>query len=188
MTVPPGDPPALPHQPVVIVDYDPEWPRLFEEEKARILEACGEWLAGIEHIGSTSVPGLPAKPIIDIMPGLRRLEDGANCIAPLKALGYQYLGEYGIPDRLYFNRGVPRSHHVHMYEVHKGQWDWHLLFRDYLRKYPEVAQNYARLKYKLSAQHHDDVNVYAEAKSEFVDDVIALAAAELGVPAPRRVP
>jgi GrpB-like predicted nucleotidyltransferase (UPF0157 family) len=92
---PPSPVSQLPSQPVVIVDYDPRWPELFEAEKARILEACGEWLATVEHIGSTSVPGLAAKPIIDIMPGLRRLEEGRHCIEPMQKLGYQYLGEYG---------------------------------------------------------------------------------------------
>jgi GrpB-like predicted nucleotidyltransferase (UPF0157 family) len=175
---PPSPVSQLPSQPVVIVDYDPRWPELFEAEKARILEACGEWLATVEHIGSTSVPGLAAKPIIDIMPGLRRLEDGRHCIEPMQKLGYQYLGEYGIPERLYFNKGVPRSHHVHMFVVGHEHWDRHLLFRDYLRMHPEAAARYTALKRELVEKFRDDRDAYTEAKSEFVRDIEADAAQE----------
>ena len=177
MTVP--EPPSsvsqLPKQPVEIVEFDPAWPAMFEEEKARILEACGEWLETVEHIGSTSVPGLAAKPIIDMMPGLRRLEDGRHCIEPMEKLGYQYLGEYGIPERLYFNRGVPRSHHVHMFVVGHGQWDRHLLFRDYLRTHPQAAAAYADLKRELARRHREDRDAYTDAKTEFVRTIEAQA-------------
>jgi GrpB-like predicted nucleotidyltransferase (UPF0157 family) len=172
---PPSSVSQLPKQPVEVVDYDPEWPRMFAEEKARILEACGEWLEVIEHIGSTSVPGLAAKPIIDMMPGLRRLEDGRHCIEPMEKLGYQYLGEYGIPGRLYFNRGVPRSHHVHMFVVGHGQWDRHLLFRDYLRTHPQAAAAYADLKRELARRHREDRDAYTDAKTEFVRTIEAQA-------------
>lgn len=184
MTVP--EPPShvsrLPKQPVEIVDYDPRWPAMFEEEKARILGACGEWLAAVEHIGSTSVPGLPAKPIIDVMPGLRRLEDGVHCIEPMQKLGYQYLGEYGIPERLYFNKGIPRTHHVHMFEVGHHQWDRHLLFRDYLRNNPEVLAAYAELKRELAERYRDDRDAYTDAKTEFVRNIERRAESELSSP------
>jgi GrpB-like predicted nucleotidyltransferase (UPF0157 family) len=151
---------------------------MFDAEKARILEACGKWLVTVEHIGSTSVPGLAAKPIIDMMPGLRRLEDGRHCIEPLQELGYQYLGEYGIPERYYFNKGVPRSHHVHMFEVGHEQWDRHLLFRDYLRAHPEALAAYAELKRELAERYRDDRDAYTDAKTEFVRRTEARAGEE----------
>ena len=172
---PPSAVSQLPTQPVVIVDYDDTWPEMFEAEKTRILEACGEWLVDIEHIGSTSVPGLAAKPIIDMMPGLRRLEDGKHCVEPMQELGYQYLGEYGIPERLYFNKGVPRTHHVHMFVVGHDQWNRHLLFRDYLRNNPEALAAYADLKRELAERYRDDRDAYTDAKTQFVRAIEARA-------------
>ena len=102
---------------VVVVDYDPRWPRQFEEEKARIVAALGDVMEGvvaIEHVGSTAVPGLAAKPIIDIIPGVRDLSYGGLCIQPLERLDYEYLGEMGIPGRFYFRKGDPRTHHLHL--------------------------------------------------------------------------
>ena len=173
---------------VEIVDYNPRWPSLFEEEKARILDAIGNWLADSQHVGSTAVPGLAAKPIIDIALGLRNLSDGERCIAPLQALGYEYLGEAGIPGRLFFRKltdrpdagqtydGVSRTHHIHMYETKHQEWAWHLVFRDYLREHEDVARQYADLKKRLAAEFGRDLEVYAEAKSEFVRSVLAKAA------------
>ncbi|HEU4759482.1 MAG TPA: GrpB family protein, partial [Dehalococcoidia bacterium] len=89
---------------IIIADYDARWPALFEQEKARILDAAGRWLADVQHVGSTAVPGLAAKPIIDICAGLRSHQDGERCVGPLQALGYEYLGEAGIPRRYYFRK------------------------------------------------------------------------------------
>jgi len=124
---------------IEVVDYDPEWPALFEAEAERIRAACGRVVVEIEHIGSTSVPGLAAKPIIDIMPGVEDIAGArARLEAGMRGLGYESLGEYGIPGRLYFRKGVPRSHHVHVFEVGKPEWRKHLLFRDYLRAHEEA--------------------------------------------------
>src|SRR3989304_1253108 len=134
---------------IVIADYDPAWPARFEEERAAIVAARGEAMGGvvaIEHIGSTSVPGLAAKPIIDIAIGVRQVADVVPCITPIVGLGYKCMGEFGIPGRLYFRKGKPRSHHIHMV-VHKGEfWQRHLAFRDVLRARPDLAGEYARLK------------------------------------------
>ncbi len=173
---------------VEIVDYNPRWPSLFEEEKARILDAIGFWLADSQHVGSTAVPGLAAKPIIDIALGLRNLSDGERCIAPLQALGYEYRGEAGIPGRLFFRKltdrpdagqtydGVSRTHHLHMYETKHEEWARHLVFRDYLREHKDVARQYADLKKRLAAELGRDLEGYADAKSEFVRSVLAKAA------------
>lgn len=180
MTVPEQPPGPAKHlsQPIQIVEYDPAWPRMFEEEKQRILEACGDWLETVEHVGSTSVRELAAKPVIDMMPGLRRLEDGVHCIEPMQRLGYQYLGEYGIPERLYFNKGVPRSYQVHMFQVGHPEWDRHLLFRNYLRAHPEAAAAYASLKKELAEKFRHDRNAYTDAKTEFIRTIEGQAKSE----------
>src|SRR3972149_3482523 len=133
---------------ITIAEYDPRWPSLYEEERARILAAIGEWLADIQHVGSTAVPGLAAKPTIDIMPGIRSLADAIHCIEPLLALGYQYIPDYEVelPERRYFRRPPGEAfrgrgtHHLHMVETTSQFWRRHILFRDYLRAHPETAR------------------------------------------------
>ena len=137
--------------PVVIADYNPEWPLRFEAAKRTIAQAVGPLLASVEHIGSTAVPSLAAKPIIDVMPGLTTLEDGSGCVAPLEALGYEYYGENGIPGRHYFDhcdKGGAQGtgiQHVHVLVVGSEEWKRHILFRDYLRANPDEAKKYAQL-------------------------------------------
>jgi len=167
--------------PVIIADYDPDWPQRYEAERGRILAAIAPWVAQIEHIGSTSVPGLGAKPIIDIMVAVRSLDDAAHCIEPLRALGYQYHPEFEdtLPERRYFNRGPSDDHyHLHMVELDGGFWQRHLLFRDYLRAHPEAAQEYERLKRALAAQYRDDRSGYTDAKTEFITAIERKARAE----------
>ncbi len=102
---------------IEIVGYDPRWPELYQDEKQRIFDAIGNLIVAIEHIGSTAVPELAAKPIIDIMGGVRRFEDASRCIEPLEAMGYEYVPQYevSIPERRYFRKPMirPRSHHLH---------------------------------------------------------------------------
>lgn len=161
--------------PVVIADYDPQWPILFEEEKGRIQGVIGERVLAIEHIGSTAVPGLGAKPVIDIMVGIRRLADAKECVEPLKSIGYEYRPEVEaeIPERRYFDKGLPgaRTHHLHMVELSGDFWERHLLFRDYLRKHPGVAGQYYRLKKGLAARYKTDRAGYTEAKTAFIRSV-----------------
>ena len=130
-------------------------------------------------MGSTAVPGLAAKPIVDIMVGLRVLSDHACCVAPLASLGYEHKGEYGIPDRHYFRKPVqgPRTHQVHMVERGSAFWVRHLLFRDYLRANPNEAAAYDRLKRELAARFGADLEGYTEAKTEFIRSVEAKARA-----------
>ena len=173
-------------KPILIVDYDPRWPQLYEEEKARIIAAIGRWLADIQHVGSTAVPGLAAKPIIDIMPGLRSLDDTPRIIGPMRRLGYQYFPEYedDLPERRYFRkppgeafRGLG-THHVHVVETASDFWRRHIAFRDYLRAHPDAAAEYAALKRRLAAEYGADREGYTEAKSDFITAVEARARAE----------
>lgn len=166
-------------QPVEVVPYDAQWPLLYERERARVLDAVGGPTAPIEHIGSTAVPGLGAKPVIDIMVGLSKLADGESCIPDLERLGYEYKGEAGIAGRLYFRRFSEgrRICQIHMVE-HGGEfWERHLLFRDYLREHPKEAREYQQLKKRLAARFRWDREGYTEAKREFVEAVMAKARA-----------
>ena len=161
---------------VVVVDYDSSWPARYERERASIVAALGdvmEGVAGIEHVGSTAVPGLAAKPIIDIMIGVRELPVGERCVEPLESLGYEYRGDAGIPGRYYFRKGNPRSHHLHMVQHGTEFWQRHLLFRDLLRERPAVAQEYAALKKELAVQYRTDRLAYTEAKTPFIDAALA---------------
>jgi GrpB-like predicted nucleotidyltransferase (UPF0157 family) len=169
-------------EPVIVAEYDPRWPVMFEEEKTRLLGVIGHVVEQVEHVGSTAVPGLGAKPIIDILIGLRRLDDAAQCIAPLQSLGYQYVPEYEVelPERRYFRKGSPkRTHHLHMVTVGTEFWERHLLFRDYLRVHPETAREYYELKKALAAKFGSDRDGYTDAKTEFVRSVEAEARSRL---------
>ena len=162
--------------PVVIVEYDPGWPRRFEAARSAIEQVVGGLLVCVEHVGSTAVPGLAAKPIIDIMPGLKRFEDGHACVEPLQTLGYGYRGEGEIPGRYYFDH-VEGSlvQHVHMVVTGSDFWTRAVLFRDYLRAHPDVAQEYSTLKYSLAERYRNDRVAYTEAKSDFIEGVLQRA-------------
>lgn len=161
--------------PVVIVDYDPQWPIRYAQEKAAIVRALGSRLAAIEHIGSTAVPGLGAKPIIDMLSGVTNLKTGAQCVPALEALGYEYKGENGISGRLYFDKGNPRVYHLHMVEVDGEHWKRHLLFRDYLRSHPAETQRYEALKRELAERYGNDREGYTNAKTDFIEAAVRRA-------------
>jgi GrpB-like predicted nucleotidyltransferase (UPF0157 family) len=166
--------------PVILVPYEEAWPSLFEEERARIEDAIGPWVEEIEHIGSTAVPGLAAKPVIDIMVGVRGLEDSSALIGRLEAIGYEYVPEFEqqMPFRRYFRklRGRRRTHQIHLVERSNAEWwDRHVLFRDHLRAHPEVAEGYARLKYEVSDRFREDRAAYTDAKTDFIAEVVRLA-------------
>ena len=167
--------------PIVIVDYDPQWPILFEQEKCAIWAAIGQFVKGIEHMGSTAVPGLPAKPLIDICVGLQDINDAMKCIEPLKALGYEYVSEYEkvLPNRRYFRKGPPgkRTHHLHMWRIDSPGWKRHIDFRNTLRKEPQLAQEYLALKERLAKKYVDNRPAYSDAKSEFIESVLTRARA-----------
>jgi GrpB-like predicted nucleotidyltransferase (UPF0157 family) len=163
---------------VVVVPYRPEWPALFEAEARLLATAFGSNLIAIHHIGSTSVPGLSAKPIIDFMPVVHSLERIDDAEAALVALGYTPPGENGIPGRRYFTKGSEenRTHHVHAYEPDHYEVTTHLNFRDYLRAHPETAEAYGRLKTELAQQFPRDIDGYSASKDAFIKGIIQKAA------------
>jgi NAD-dependent deacetylase len=162
--------------PVTIVDYDPAWPRVYEKERERIRKALSDVVVDIEHMGSTAVPGLAAKPVIDISVGLRTLHLTDEHVTTMKQLDYDYLGEFGLPGRLYFRKGGATStHHVHAVEWGGEQWSRHLAFRDYLRAHPDEAGRYAEAKRRLAVEVDHDWYEYVEHKSVFADELFARA-------------
>lgn len=185
-------------KPIIIADYDLAWPRRFAEERAMILRACGDdAFVRIEHVGSTSVPGLAAKPIVDIAPGVRDLAAFAPHIKTIEALGYQYVPEFerdgaagpGMPFRRYFRKDIDgvRAFHMHVVQTDSDFWRDHLRFRNYLRSSPDDARAYADLKRSLADRynatmlaHGVDVNIgYTGYKTEFIEGVLARATARI---------
>lgn len=166
--------------PVVMFTYDPSWPDSYSREAALIQSEISSWMPGLEHIGSTSVPGLCAKPIIDMLGGLNSLADAIHIIQPLAALGYTYVPDYEdvLPERRYFNKH-PRSNHTgfHLHVVETGSYFWrrHIAFRDYLRTHPEAVHEYAELKTRLARECGQDREQYTDLKTEFVQRIERLA-------------
>lgn len=162
--------------PFVVVAYDAAWPALFEELARPVREALSGLGVQVEHVGSTAVPGLPAKPIVDIDVVVPSAEDVPAAIGRLRMLGYVYQGDKGIPGREAF-LWPPGSTPHHLYVVVAGSEPLlaHLAFRDHLREHPEVAEEYAELKRRLAERYRDDRLGYTDAKSEFVADVLRRA-------------
>lgn len=159
--------------PIVVVDYDSAWPELFETFAGPLRRATG---ARVEHIGSTSVPGIAAKPVIDIDVVVPSPGAVQHAIEQLRALGYTYQGDKGIPGREAFLWPVgATSHHVYVVVEGNDSHRAHVAFRDYLRAHDDVAAEYGALKRGLAAKHGDDRLGYTEAKTEFVTRVLGLA-------------
>lgn len=167
---------------VRLAPYEPEWARLYEVERARLQAAVGEHVLDIQHVGSTAIPGIVAKPILDIAVAVASFETAYVCVAPIEALGYAYYGENGIPRRHYFVRRDPETSqtliHLHVNELDGPDWENQILFRDYLIAHPEAAAQYSALKRDLAAQYPHDREAYTEAKAPFIEHVLRLARAE----------
>jgi len=168
---------GIPRDIVRLVPYTPEWVRLFDEERRQLQDAVGEHVLDIQHIGSTAIPGMIAKPLLDIAIAVADFEAARVCVEPIAALGYEYRGEGGIPRRHYFVKGEPRTHHVHMVEIGSQDWRQCLLFRDHLIRHPEAARQYAELKRLLAAEHRTDRAHYQAGKAAFVERILERASA-----------
>lgn len=162
---------------VHIVKYDPSWPEKFENEKMLVAQTLGDWIVGgIHHVGSTSVPGLPAKPIIDIMVGVKNLEEAKSFIPLLEAVQYYYF-PYKPNEMIWFCKPSPykRTHHLYLMETSHPQWEARLAFRDYLKTHPEEKKAYEQLKKGLAERFRDDREAYTDAKTEFVKSIVQKA-------------
>ena len=171
------DPLGLASGTVRVVPYDPRWPSLYEAETARLGHALdrARLRLVLEHTGSTAVPGLAAKPIIDILGGRDAETPREWVIESLELAGYTYRGEQGILGRDFFRRGDPRSYHLHVTEVGSDFWDAHRLFRDYLRLHADAAREYGNLKDSLARRFPNDREAYIDGKTAFVERILELA-------------
>jgi GrpB-like predicted nucleotidyltransferase (UPF0157 family) len=172
---------------IVITPYDPDWPVQFRDEAVRLRAALGDAARRIDHVGSTSVPGLDAKPVIDIQISVTPLHPLAPWVEALAAAGYRHVPHPDDATYPFLHRPVdwPHTHHIHLCEVGGREERVHLAFRDYLRAHPEEAAAYAAVKRRLAREHDAGTfasrNAYAEAKSAFIAPRIARALA-LGLP------
>ncbi len=159
-----------------LVDYDPQWPIAFREERDRIARALGPIAKGIEHQGSTSVPGMRAKPILDILVGVHPLDDWTLCRAPLEAIGYDYVEYAGIPLHYIFGRGRDageRTHLLHIVDIETDEWRGNLAFRDALRADPELRRRYVEEKERAVAEAPEGRARYTAIKGPFIQSVKA---------------
>lgn len=167
---------------VEIVSYNEDWPHQaqIEIDKVRAI-LPGNCVIDIQHVGSTAIPGLSAKPIIDIQVAARSLDEMKVIAVPaLQKIGYEYWADNPDTECMFFVKGMPpfgekRTHHVHIVELTSKHWEGKILFRDYLISHPEVAKEYEQLKIKLAQQHTFDREQYTNAKGEFVKKVLELA-------------
>jgi GrpB-like predicted nucleotidyltransferase (UPF0157 family) len=162
-----------------IVPYDALWPELFAAESAALAPVFGSRAIEIQHVGSTSIPGLPAKPIIDILVVVDDIGQVDALNPAMIALGYESQGEYGIPGRRFFTKGgdVKRSHHVHVFQQDHPEVSAMLDFRDYLRSHPDKAAAYGQLKAEVALACADDITTYNAGKDACVKELIRQARA-----------
>ena len=162
-------------QPIVLVEYDPAWPGLYEREEARIRNALGDRALLVEHVGSTSVPGLPAKPIVDIVLVVGDSSDEVDYVPRLEAAGYVLrIREPDWYEHRMF-KGPDTNVNVHVYSEGCEEIERYLLFRDWLRRDPVDRERYEQAKWELAERDWKFVQNYADAKSEIVEEIIARA-------------
>ncbi len=166
-------------QHVVVTEYNPIWPEMFEIEANYIQKILGDNCVAIHHIGSTAVPGLAAKPIIDIMPVVKSLEEVDMVVARFEKIGYEYLGEYGITGRRYLRKGGDeRTHQIHIFAYDDTvNIERHIAFRDYLRTHLKEREEYAHLKKALAERYPYNIDGYCNGKESFVRRIEAIAKA-----------
>ncbi|MHC0038036.1 GrpB family protein [Pseudoneobacillus sp. C159] len=157
---------------VQVCPYNEKWAIMFAEEAAKLKQILKSEMVDIYHIGSTSVPGLMAKPIIDIMPVVKDINIVDQFNKEMEEIGYVPKGENGITGRRYFQKGVDnRTHHIHIYQLGSGEIKRHLAFRDYLQNHPEAKQKYGELKEKLAQQYPYNIESYITGKEQLAKDL-----------------
>ena len=162
---------------VQLVPYTPAWATLFQAERARLQSALGADALDIQHIGSTAVPGLAAKPILDLGIAVAAEAVVATCVPRLVALGYTYQGCRGADQGHFFDQGPEQSltHYLHVLLIHEAAWSNYLCFRDYLQAHPAARDAYMRLKQDLASRYAEDRAAYTAAKATFVQHILAVA-------------
>ena len=159
---------------VLVVPYDPNWPHEFSIASEELIPAFGKTLLQVHHIGSTSIPGIHAKPIIDILAVVSSLNSVDQQSAQMKSLGYEVMGEFGIVGRRYFRRdnsAGQRTHQIHAFAVGSPDVARHLAFREFMRAHPQIAEQYSKLKQRLAAEHPNDIEAYLDGKDPFIKEM-----------------
>ncbi len=170
---------GLKRKTLTLVPFNPEWKNIFQGEKEKIVHGIKDHIISVEHIGSTSIENIHSKPIIDICISIDKYDDGFKCIKYLESTGYIYKGDFGIPGRHFFRTDDDIvKFHIHMFEKESINYRNHLYFRDYLRKYPEEAKKYERLKLKLKEKCKDNRDLYTEKKGKYIGKIIKKAVFE----------
>lgn len=170
----PAPQPDAADEPIHLAAYDPAWPARFEEERTALVAAIGEWIVDdVHHVGSTAVPGLEAKPIIDILVGVRGLDESLPCFEPLAGLDYLY-APYLAEEMHWFCKPHPsrRTHHLHFVPAGSQRYAEEIAFRDRLRENPQIAAKYLALKRCLASRFANDREAYTDAKSDFIRCVL----------------
>ncbi|XEC96715.1 GrpB family protein [Paenibacillus tarimensis] len=165
-----------PRNKVQLESYNPSWKSTFERDYKLLLEAIGPFVVDIQHVGSTSIEGLEAKPILDIAVAVDSFDNVDEIASSLQSLGFFRL-RVNIEGKVVFAKDTDtgRTHYLHL-ELHNGtHWDEHISFRDYLRSHPEAVTSYKQLKRELALKHSDDVKSYTEGKRKFVDEILERA-------------
>lgn len=164
---------------VEVVPHDPRWRDAFEAEAGRVAEALGENVVAVHHIGSTAIPAIYAKPVIDMLVEVRDVGEVDGRSASMESIGYEVMGEYGIAGRRYFRKddreGI-RTHQVHAFEAGSAEAARHLAFRDYMLAHPADAQRYSELKRRLAEEHPQSFDEYMDGKDGFIKEVDRRAA------------
>ncbi len=158
---------------IKVVPHDPNWPELFQAEADKLIGILGQEIVAIHHIGSTVIPNISAKPIVDILVTVHDIEKIDQFGEEMIELGYRPQGEFGIPGRRFFIKGsdANRTHHAHIFQTGNPEIERHLNFRDYLIAHPEEAQTYSRLKHELTRKFSEDIESYMEGKDGFIKEV-----------------
>ncbi|TLS38198.1 GrpB family protein [Pseudalkalibacillus caeni] len=157
---------------VYLEEHNPEWKNKYLEEEEKIKGIFGGQLENSYHIGSTSISGIKAKPVIDILLEVKDIHEVDRLNNAMEQLGYEAMGEHGIEGRRFFRKGGNnRTHHIHVFEKGNSEIKRHVNFRDYMRAHPEEARKYESLKAELAQKYCDDMEKYAESKSEFIREM-----------------
>jgi GrpB-like predicted nucleotidyltransferase (UPF0157 family) len=160
---------------VRLVEYDNRWPEIFAAEQRRIQELCRALVLTLEHVGGTSIPGMCAKPVLDIAAGRPPGTSPDAYLVALECAGYEHRGEQGSPGREFFRRGQPRAYHLHLVEEGGPYWRDYLALRDYLREHADAAHRFADAKRALAARFPRDREAYTDAKTPYVREILRLA-------------
>jgi GrpB-like predicted nucleotidyltransferase (UPF0157 family) len=164
---------------VEVIPHDPQWQELFKFESKRITDALGKNVVAVHHIGSTAIPRIHAKPIIDLLVEVKDLVKVDDQSPSMEALGYEVMGEFGISGRRYFrkdNKEGIRTHHIHAFTVASEPVIRHLAFRDYMIAHPEDAQRYSELKQRLAREYPTNIDGYMDGKDGFIREIDKKAA------------